>query len=140
MANPYLDIQHLTKRIGSLLLFEDISFSLAEGDRVGLIARNGTGKSTLLNIIAGLDDYESGEIVFRNNIRVGYLPQNPQFDATETVLEAVTKGTDCILDAENMSDESDAKISAKQILTKIFPSFCLRNTSHYGVLTRFFKT
>ncbi len=119
MANPYLDIQHLTKRIGSLLLFEDISFSLAEGDRVGLIARNGTGKSTLLNIIAGLDDYESGEIVFRNNIRVGYLPQNPQFDATETVLEAVTKGTDCILDAENMSDESDAKISAKQILTKL---------------------
>lgn len=119
MANPYLDIQHLTKRIGSLLLFEDISFSLAEGDRVGLIARNGTGKSTLLNIIAGFDDYESGEIVFRNNIRVGYLPQNPQFDATETVLEAVTKGTDCILDAENMSDESDAKISAKQILTKL---------------------
>ena len=77
---PYLDVQHLTKRIGDLLLFEDISFSVGESSKVGLIARNGTGKSTLLDILVGRDDYESGQIVFRRDLKVGYLEQAPHYD------------------------------------------------------------
>lgn len=85
---PYLDIQHLSKRFGDLVLFDDISFSIGEGQHVGLIARNGSGKSTLLGIIAGQEDYEQGEVVFRNGITVGYLEQSPQFDAETTVIDA----------------------------------------------------
>ena len=88
MANPILQIDTLTKSFGHLLLFEDISFGIAQGDRVGLIARNGTGKTTLLNIIAGKEPYDSGRVVFRNDIRVAYLPQDPEFKAGQTVLEA----------------------------------------------------
>ena len=88
MANPLLQIDTLTKSFGDLLLFEDISFGIAQGDRVGLIARNGTGKTTLLNIIAGKESYDSGRVVFRNDIRVAYLPQDPEFEPEQTVLEA----------------------------------------------------
>lgn len=85
--SPLLDVQHLTKSIGDLLLFEDISFSVAEGQHVGLIARNGAGKSTLMNIITGREDYDSGEVVYRRDIRVGYLEQTPCFDPAATALE-----------------------------------------------------
>lgn len=119
MAVPYLDIQNLTKRIGDLVLFENISFSLAEGERVGIIARNGAGKSTLLNVISGKEDYESGDIIFRNNLRIGYLEQNPQFNPTETVLTAVSQLSDSILGGSEFTDEDASRISAKQILTKL---------------------
>ena len=119
MAVPYLDIQNLTKRIGDLVLFENISFSLAEGERVGIIARNGAGKSSLLNVIFGKEDYESGEIIFRNNLRIGYLEQNPQFNPTDTVLTAVSQLQDSILGGCEFTDEDASRISAKQILTKL---------------------
>lgn len=119
MAVPYLDIQNLTKRIGDLVLFENISFSLAEGERVGIIARNGAGKSTLLNVISGKEDYEAGEIIFRNNLRIGYLEQNPHFNPTDTVLTAVSQLQDSILGGDEFTDEDASRISAKQILTKL---------------------
>ena len=119
MAVPYLDIQNLTKRIGDLVLFENISFSLAEGERVGIIARNGAGKSTLLNVISGKEDYESGEIIFRNNLRIGYLEQNPHFNPTVTVLTAVSQLQDSIFGGDEFTDEDASRISAKQILTKL---------------------
>ena len=90
MANPtpLLQIDTLTKSFGDNILFEDISFGIAQGDRIGLIARNGTGKTTLLNIIAGKEPYDSGRVVFRNDIRTAYLPQDPEFTPGLTVLEA----------------------------------------------------
>ena len=81
----YLDIQHLTKSVGDRILFADISFSVAEGRRLGLIAKNGTGKTTLLNIIAGKDDYDSGSVVFHKDLRVGYLSQAPRYAPELTV-------------------------------------------------------
>ena len=119
LAIPYLDIQNLTKRIGDLVLFENISFSLAEGERVGIIARNGAGKSTLLNVISGKEDYESGEIIFRSNLRIGYLEQNPQFNPEDTVLTAVSQFSESILGGTDFTDEDASHISAKQILTKL---------------------
>ena len=73
----YLQIDKLTKSFGDLVLFEDITFGIAQGQKVGLIAKNGTGNTTLLNIIAGMEDYDSGSVVFRNDLRVGYLEQMP---------------------------------------------------------------
>lgn len=88
MANPLLQIDSLTKSFGEQTLFENLSFGIAEGDKVGLVAKNGTGKTTLLNIIAGREPYDAGRMVFRNNVRFAYLDQTPQFDPTLTVLEA----------------------------------------------------
>ena len=88
MANPLLQIDSLTKSFGDLLLFNEISFGIAEGDKIGLIASNGSGKTTLLNIISGKEPYDDGRVVFRNDIRVDYLNQSPQFDPDLTVLEA----------------------------------------------------
>ncbi|KGN95485.1 ABC transporter [Porphyromonas sp. COT-108 OH2963] len=88
MANPYLQVEDLTKSFGSLLLFQDISFGIAEGQRIGLIAKNGTGKTTLMNILAGKEGYDSGNITYRNDLRVGYLEQDPHYPADLTVLEA----------------------------------------------------
>lgn len=88
MANPLLQIDSLTKSFGDKLLFQEISFGIAQGDRIGLIARNGTGKTTLLNIIAGIEPYDSGRVVFRNDISFAYLPQSPEFNPEQTVLEA----------------------------------------------------
>lgn len=85
---PVLQVEKLTKSFGSLLLFEDISFSLGEGQRVGLIARNGSGKSTLLNILAGKEGYDNGTLSFRRDLQVGYLEQNPHYPEGLTVLEA----------------------------------------------------
>ncbi|GHT47718.1 ABC transporter ATP-binding protein [Bacteroidia bacterium] len=101
----YLQVDHLTKSFGDLLLFADLSFGIAEGQRIGLIAKNGTGKTTLLNILTGKEDYDSGEIVFRKDLRVGYLDQNPEYPAHLTVLEA------CNNTLEN-------ELLAKQILTR----------------------
>lgn len=88
MANPLLQIDSLTKSFGDLLLFNEISFGIAEGDKIGLIAANGSGKTTLLNIISGKEPYDSGRVVFRNDIRVDYLDQTPSFAPELTVLEA----------------------------------------------------
>ena len=88
MAHPLLQIDSLTKSFGDQLLFSDISFGIAEGDKIGLIARNGSGKTTLLNIIAGKESHDDGRVVFRNDIRFAYLEQSPQFDPQMTVLEA----------------------------------------------------
>lgn len=88
MSHPLLQIDSLTKSFGDLLLFRDISFGIAEGDKIGLIARNGSGKTTLLNIIAGKENHDDGRVVFRNDIRFAYLEQSPQFDPERTVLEA----------------------------------------------------
>lgn len=84
----YLQIDKLTKSFGDLILFEDITFGIAQGQKVGLIAKNGTGKTTLLNIIAGKEDYDSGAVVFRNDLRVGYLEQTPHYPDGLTVLQA----------------------------------------------------
>ncbi|GHT76264.1 ABC transporter ATP-binding protein [Bacteroidia bacterium] len=102
----YLQVDGLTKSFGDLLLFSTISFGIAEGQRVGLIAQNGTGKTTLLNILTGREDYDAGEIVFRRDLRVSYLDQNPEFPAGLTVLQAC---------ATSEKDE----LRAKQILSRL---------------------
>ncbi len=107
--NPYLDVQQLTKSFGSLVLFMNISFSIAEGQKVGLIAKNGTGKSTLLSILSGSEGYDTGEIIFRRDIRVGLLEQSPHFDPQESVLDA------CF----NHQGEEEKVLKAKQILTQL---------------------
>lgn len=111
MPNPqvYLDVQNLIKSFGSHLLFQDISFSIAEGQKVGLIARNGTGKSTLLSILAGIEGYDSGRIVFRRDLRIGFLEQTPKFNDNDTVLEA------CF----SRGSGDDLILKAKQILTRL---------------------
>ena len=106
---PYLDVQHLTKTFGALVLFEDISFSIGEGQRVGLIAKNGTGKSTLLQILAGHEGYDTGDIIFRRDLRVGILEQAPKFDPEESVLDA------CF----NHEGVEEKVLKAKQILTQL---------------------
>ncbi|MEL7598520.1 MAG: ABC-F family ATP-binding cassette domain-containing protein [Proteiniphilum sp.] len=88
MSHPLLQIDSLTKSFGELLLFRDISFGIAEGDKIGLVARNGSGKTTLLNIIAGRESHDDGRVVFRNDVRFAYLEQSPQYDPELTVLEA----------------------------------------------------
>lgn len=85
---PYLQVENLTKSFGDLILFQDISFGIAEGQRIGLIAKNGTGKTTLLNILGGKEGYDEGRIVFRRDLRVGYLEQSPYYPEELTVLEA----------------------------------------------------
>ena len=106
---PYLDVQQLTKSFGSLVLFRDISFSIAEGQKVGLIAKNGTGKSTLLSILSGVEGYDSGDIIFRRDLRVGMLEQSPVIDPAESVLDA------CF----NHQGDEEKVLKAKQILTQL---------------------
>ena len=106
---PYLDVQNLTKRFGAQVLFKDISFSIAEGQHIGLVAQNGTGKSTLLSILIGSESYDSGNIIYRNNLRVGMLEQNPKFDPKESVLDA------CF----NHEGNPNRILKAKQILTML---------------------
>lgn len=106
---PYLDVQGLTKHFGAQVLFENISFSIAEGQKVGLVAQNGTGKSTLLSILTSKEGKDSGECIYRNNLRIGYLEQSPQFDMQESVLDA------CF----NHEGSPEKIIKAKQILTQL---------------------
>ena len=84
----YLQVQNLTRRVGDRTLFQDLSFSIAERQKVGLIAQNGTGKSTLLNILAGKDSADEGDVIYHNGLRVGYLEQSPNYPLDLTVLEA----------------------------------------------------
>lgn len=138
---PYLDIQHLTKSIGDLVLFDDISFSVAEGQHVGLIAKNGAGKSTLLGILSGQEDYDSGDITFRNDLRVGYLQQTPHYDPALSVIDAcfsqagelsdlISRYERCLdtpgnpglaelIDEMERREAWDFELRAKQILTKL---------------------
>lgn len=106
---PYLDVQNLTKSFGAQVLFKDISFSIAEGQHLGLVAQNGTGKSTLLSILTGRESYDSGNIIYRNDLRVGMLEQNPKFDPKESVLDA------CF----NHEGNPNRILKAKQILTML---------------------
>ncbi|MCF0244111.1 MAG: ABC-F family ATP-binding cassette domain-containing protein [Bacteroidaceae bacterium] len=117
---PFLDIQGLTKRFGERLLFDNISFAVAEGEKVGLIAQNGTGKSTLLSIIAGDEPQDSGSIIFRNGIRVGFLRQKQNFDPDATVLDACFgKHRDFDFEDEYSYAEDSRILKAKQILTSL---------------------
>lgn len=106
---PYLDVQNLTKRFGAQVLFDNISFSIAEGQKVGLMARNGTGKSTLMSVLMDKEGHESGDIIYRRDLKVGYLEQSPQFDPEESVLQA------CF----NHEDDPEKVLKAKQILTQL---------------------
>ena len=106
---PYLDVQNLTKRFGAQVLFDNISFSIAEGQKVGLVARNGTGKSTLMSVLMDKEGHESGDIIYRRDLKVGYLEQAPQFDPEESVLQA------CF----NHEDDPEKVLKAKQILTQL---------------------
>lgn len=106
---PYLDVQHLTKSFGALTLFRDICFSIGEGQKVGLIAKNGTGKSTLLSILSGKEGYDSGDIVYRKDLKVGFLEQSPAFDPEESVLDA------CF----NHQGDPEKVLKAKQVLTQL---------------------
>lgn len=137
----YLDVQHLNKRIGDLILLDDVAFSIGEGHRVGLIARNGAGKTTLLNILSGKEDYESGSVVYRNDIKVGYLEQSPEFDPTLSVIDACfaqagelsdlitryekclqtegTPGIDALIEEMERREAWDFELRAKQILSRL---------------------
>ena len=106
---PYLDVQHLTKSFGALTLFRDICFSIGEDQKVGLIAKNGTGKSTLLSILSGKEGYDSGDIVYRKDLKVGFLEQSPVFDPEESVLDA------CF----NHQGDPEKVLKAKQVLTQL---------------------
>ena len=106
---PYLDVQNLTKRFGAQVLFENISFSIAEGQKVGLVARNGTGKSTLMSVLMDKEGYESGSIIYRRDLKLGFLEQSPQFDPEESVLDA------CF----NHEGDSEKVLKARQILTQL---------------------
>lgn len=106
---PYLDVQNLTKRFGAQVLFENISFSIAEGQKVGLIARNGTGKSTLMSVLMDKEGYESGSIIYRRDLKLGFLEQSPQFDPEESVLDA------CF----NHKGDPEKVLKARQILTQL---------------------
>lgn len=107
--SPFLDIQNLTKTFGAQVLFRDVCFSVGEGQKVGLIAKNGTGKSTLLNILAGREGYDDGQIIYRNGIRTSYLDQTPHFDPDESVLDA------CF----NHEGDPERVLRAKQILSQL---------------------
>lgn len=109
MANPFIDVQGLTKSFGADVLFENISFSVAEGQKVGLIAKNGTGKTTLISILTGREDHDAGTIVYRNGIKTGCLEQSPVFDASQTVIDACFRN----------GDDDEGLLRAKQILTQL---------------------
>jgi len=141
MLIPYLQVDGLTKSFGDLVLFEGISFGVAQGQRVGLIARNGAGKSTLLDVLAGIEGHDSGSIVYKNDLRVGYLRQRPVYPAGLTVLEACfhetndtlqlireyeqcletpgNPGLDELLDRMEHADAWNYEQRAKQILTSL---------------------
>ena len=106
---PYLVVQNLTKRFGAQVLFENISFSIAEGQKVGLVARNGTGKSTLMSVLMDKEGYESGSIIYRRDLKLGFLEQSPQFDPEESVLDA------CF----NHEGDPEKVLKARQILTQL---------------------
>ena len=105
----YLDVQNLTKRFGAQVLFENISFSIAEGQKVGLVARNGTGKSTLMSVLMDKEGYEGGSIIYRRDLKLGFLEQSPVFNPEESVLDA------CF----NHHGDPERVLKARQILTQL---------------------
>ena len=107
----YLQIEKLTKSYGDRMLFADVTIGIYQGDKIGLIAANGAGKTTFLNIIAGVEDYDSGNVVFRNDLRIGYLAQQPEFDPDETVLDYATP-------APQRSDDYTCADRARQMLSQ----------------------
>lgn len=140
-VNSYLQVEGLTRRVGDRVLFENLSMGVAEGQRVGLIAKNGTGKSTLLNILCGLDSYDAGSVVYKRDLRVGYLQQSPVYPPDLTIMEAcfwhgnsVTSlikeyelcmqtpgnpGLEELLDRMDQEKAWDYESRAKQILSKL---------------------
>ncbi len=106
MPVPYLQIENLTKSFGDKVLFEGLSFGVAEGQRIALIARNGIGKSTLLDIITGKQDHDSGTITFRNDLKVGYLSQQTDYNPAQTIEDACR-------------DEAVPRLEAEKVLTKL---------------------
>lgn len=141
MANPFLQVDGLTKSFGDLVLFQDISFGISEGQRIGLIAKNGSGKTTLLNVLAGKEGYDAGSIVYRNDLKVGYLEQIPVYPEGITVLEACfwhgnetvnlireyekcmgtpgNPGLDKLLERMEQANAWDYEHKAKQILSQL---------------------
>ena len=109
MANPILDVQNLTKSFGERMLFKDISFSIAEGQHVGLIAQNGKGKSTLLSILTNEDSADSGSVIYRNDVKIGILCQTPAIQPEQTVMEFCNE----------KSTTQEQHQNAKQILTQL---------------------
>lgn len=111
MPVSFLQVDNLSKSFGDLILFDNISFGLAEGQRIGLIAKNGSGKSTLLNILTGKESYDSGSIVFRRDLRVAYLEQDPHYDSNLSVIEACFQSgndiTDLIAEYETIINSDD---------------------------------
>ena len=140
--NSYLQVQNLTRRVGDRTLFSNLCFSIGEGQKVGLIAKNGTGKSTLLNILSGTDQADEGQVVYRNGIRVGYLEQTPSYPLDLTVIEACfwhgnettnlireyetcmasgsQEGLQSILDRMEVLKAWDYETRAKAILSQLF--------------------
>ena len=106
---PYLDVQNVSKAFGAHVLFRNLSFSVSEGQKVGLVAQNGTGKSTLLSVLTGKEGKDAGEIIYRKDLRVGMLEQQPHFDPQESVLDA------CF----NHHGNDELVLKAKQILTQL---------------------
>ena len=98
VINPYLQVENLTKSFGDLVLFENLSFGITEGQRIGLVAKNGSGKTTLLNILSGKEGRDSGSVIYRNDLRVGYLEQAPVYPEELTVIEA------CIYHGNEVTD------------------------------------
>ena len=141
LVNSYLQVEGLTRRVGDRVLFENLSLGIAEGQRVGFIAKNGTGKTTLLNILCGLDSYDEGSVVFKRDLRVGYLQQSPVYPPDLTIMEAcfwhgnsVTSlikeyeqcmqtpgnpGLEELLDRMDQEKAWDYESRAKQILSKL---------------------
>ncbi|MEA3317146.1 MAG: ABC-F family ATP-binding cassette domain-containing protein, partial [Bacteroidota bacterium] len=137
----YIQVENLKKSFGDLILFEDISFGIAQDQKVALIAKNGTGKTTLLNIIAGLDTADTGNITFRRDIKLGFLQQNPPLNENNTVFEEIYKSSNNIIEtvkeynaaieSENKDDLQksmeemdrlnawDYEVKIKQILTRL---------------------
>ena len=135
---PYLQVENLTKSFGDLVLFNGISFGIAEGQRIGLIAKNGSGKTTLLNILAGKEGYDEGKITFRRDLRVGYLEQSPKYPEELTVLEACFYHGNSTVELRNMNG------AWKHPATPAWTScWCGWNTKRRGIMndvpSRFFR-
>ena len=126
----YLQVDNLSKRFGEQILFEGISFGIGKGQKVALIAKNGMGKSTLLRIIAGKDSPESGSVIFRNDITVGYLDQDPQLEPENTVFEEVFNSDSPVLSLIKAYEEAVASDDSAA-LEKLIPEMDIHSAWDY---------